>query len=181
MQCPFRLARLKGLEPPTYWFVADSFSSFAFISNQKIGYIKPFILSTLRLFYHLFGSFLAHTCAKCAPKAGGKLLHNEWSHRSSWWGNVSSTLFSEKHFSMVTCNLSFGNTVAYLVTRLVTFRAHLVTLPSSCWLFCFSLPLWKKRHLMRFFRFYPSFGHRGKSSHLWFGNIVWTWILSFGN
>ena len=23
MQCPFRLARLKGLEPPTYWFVAS--------------------------------------------------------------------------------------------------------------------------------------------------------------
>ena len=23
MQCPFRLARLKGLEPTTYWFVAS--------------------------------------------------------------------------------------------------------------------------------------------------------------
>ena len=48
MQCPFRLARLKGLEPPTYWFVADSFSSFAFVSNQKTA-----ILS--HLFYLSFG------------------------------------------------------------------------------------------------------------------------------
>ena len=44
----FCLARLEGLEPPTYWFVADSFSSFTFVSNQKTA-----ILS--HLFYLSFG------------------------------------------------------------------------------------------------------------------------------